>query len=99
MSEEELAAKTRKWQALQAKRYRDARKRGIVDTGKQPLPPQHLRKIIRDHGDMSNRKFRQDKRVHLGALKVRFCRPPLPIARPESSLTSLILYSTFRMPC
>lgn len=99
MSEEELAAKTRKWQALQAKRYRDARKRGIVDTGKQPLPPQHLRKIIRDHGDMSNRKFRQDKRVHLGALKVRSCRPPLPIAHPESLLTILILYSMFRMPC
>ena len=33
------------------------------------LPPEHVRKIIKDHGDMSNRKFRNDKRVHLGALK------------------------------
>jgi pre-mRNA-processing factor 8 len=33
------------------------------------LPPEHIRKIIKDHGDMSNRKFRNDKRVHLGALK------------------------------
>jgi hypothetical protein len=33
------------------------------------MPPEHLRKIIRDHGDMSSRKFRHDKRVYLGALK------------------------------
>ena len=34
----------------------------------QDLPPEHVRKII-NHGDMSNRKFRNNKRVHLGALK------------------------------
>lgn len=28
-----------------------------------------MRKIMKDHGDMSSRKFRNDKRVHLGALK------------------------------
>ena len=33
------------------------------------MPPEHLRKIIRDHGDMSNKKFRSDKRVYLGAIK------------------------------
>jgi hypothetical protein len=33
------------------------------------MPPEHLRKIIKDHGDMSSRKFRRDKRVYLGALK------------------------------
>lgn len=33
------------------------------------MPPEHVRKIVRDHGDMSSRKFRQDKRVYLGALK------------------------------
>ena len=33
------------------------------------MPPQHLRKIIKDHGDMSAKKFRHDKRVYLGALK------------------------------
>lgn len=33
------------------------------------LPPEHLRKIIRDHGEMTSRKYRHDKRVYLGALK------------------------------
>lgn len=33
------------------------------------MPPEHLRKLLKDRGDMSNRKFRQDKRVHLGALR------------------------------
>ena len=33
------------------------------------IPPEALRKIIKDHGDMSSKKYRQDKRVYLGALK------------------------------
>ena len=33
------------------------------------MPTEHLRKLIRDHGDMSSKKFRLDKRVYLGALK------------------------------
>jgi pre-mRNA-processing factor 8 len=30
------------------------------------MPREHLRKIIKDHGDMSSKKFRHDKRVYLG---------------------------------
>ncbi|KAI7735153.1 hypothetical protein M8C21_005907, partial [Ambrosia artemisiifolia] len=45
------------------------RKFGFVDTQKEDMPPEHVRKIIRDHGDMSSRKYRHDKRVYLGALK------------------------------
>lgn len=33
------------------------------------MPAEHVRKIIRDHGDMTSKKFRHDKRVYLGALK------------------------------
>ena len=33
------------------------------------LPPEVLRKIIKDHGDMSTKKFRKDKRIYIGALK------------------------------
>mmetsp|Transcript_39303 Transcript_39303/g.60016 ORF Transcript_39303/g.60016 Transcript_39303/m.60016 type:complete len:517 (+) Transcript_39303:252-1802(+) len=33
------------------------------------LPAEVLRKIVKDHGDMSSKRFRQDKRVYLGALK------------------------------
>merc|ERR1719163_1298150 len=36
---------------------------------KEEMPPEHLRKLIKDHGDMTGRKFRHDKRVYLGALK------------------------------
>ncbi|KAG7225970.1 hypothetical protein INR49_018571, partial [Caranx melampygus] len=69
MSEEKLQEKARKWQQLQAKRYSEKRKFGFVDAQKEDMPPEHVRKIIRDHGDMTNRKFRHDKRVYLGALK------------------------------
>ncbi|KAG6850059.1 hypothetical protein H0H93_001609, partial [Arthromyces matolae] len=64
-----LTQKSMKWIQMQKKRYGEKRKGGYVDMGKQDLPPEHVRKIIKDHGDMSNRKFRNDKRVHLGALK------------------------------
>ena len=40
-----------------------------MDAQKEDMPPEHIRKIIRDHGDMSSRKYRHDKRVYLGALK------------------------------
>lgn len=56
----------RKWQQLQTKRYAEKRKFGFIDAQKEDMPPEHVRKIIRDHGDMTNRKYRHDKRVYLG---------------------------------
>ncbi|ELT98780.1 hypothetical protein CAPTEDRAFT_151544 [Capitella teleta] len=69
LSEEKLQDKARKWQQLQTKRYAEKRKFGFVDAQKEDMPPEHVRKIIRDHGDMTSRKYRHDKRVYLGALK------------------------------
>uniref|UniRef100_A0A094ZKL4 Pre-mRNA-processing-splicing factor 8 n=1 Tax=Schistosoma haematobium TaxID=6185 RepID=A0A094ZKL4_SCHHA len=63
------SAKAREWQQLQSKKFSEKRKFGFVETQKDEMPPEHVRKIIRDHGDMTNRKFRHDKRVYLGALK------------------------------
>ncbi|KIM63581.1 hypothetical protein SCLCIDRAFT_24027 [Scleroderma citrinum Foug A] len=34
---------------------------GYINMGKQDLPPEHVCKIIKDHGDMSNHKFHNDK--------------------------------------
>ena len=55
MSEAKLQEKARKWQALQSKRFAEKRKFGFVDAQKEDMPPEHVRKIIRDHGDMTNR--------------------------------------------
>ncbi|GMN49996.1 hypothetical protein TIFTF001_019158 [Ficus carica] len=68
-AEAQLEEKARKWQQLNSKRYSDKRKFGFVETQKEDMPPEHVRKIIRDHGDMSSKKYRHDKRVYLGALK------------------------------
>jgi pre-mRNA-processing factor 8 len=64
-----LDDKARRWQRLNVKRWSKKRKFGHVEISKARMPPEHVRKIIKDHGDMSNRKFRHDKRVYLGALK------------------------------
>ncbi|TKR57590.1 hypothetical protein L596_030271 [Steinernema carpocapsae] len=69
LPEHVLNDKAKKWKQLQSKRYADKRKFGFVDTQKEDMPPEHVRKIIRDHGDMTSRKYRHDKRVYLGALK------------------------------
>merc|ERR1711943_72485 len=65
----QVEEKMRKWKQLRSQQYGDKRKFGYVESQKEDLPPAHLRKIIKDHGDMSNKKFRSDKRVYLGALK------------------------------
>jgi pre-mRNA-processing factor 8 len=64
-----LDAKSRKWAQTNTKRYSKKKTGGVVDAYKEDMPPEHVRKIIRDHGDMSSKKFRHDKRVYLGALK------------------------------
>ncbi|KAF9962493.1 Pre-mRNA-processing-splicing factor 8 [Mortierella alpina] len=69
LSQDKLDEKARKWQQLQAKRYGEKRKFGFVAHEKADMPPEHIRKIIKDHGDMSSKKFRHDKRIYLGALK------------------------------
>jgi len=69
ISEEKLQEKSQKWQQLQSKRFAEKRKFGFVDAQKADMPAEHVRKIIRDHGDMTSRKYRHDKRVYLGALK------------------------------
>lgn len=69
ITEEKLQEKSQKWHQLQTKRFAEKRKYGFVDAQKEDMPPEHIRKIIRDHGDMTSRKYRHDKRVYLGALK------------------------------
>ena len=61
--------KSRKWLQTNNKKFIKKKKNGFVDVYKEDMPPEHVRKIIRDHGDMSSKKFRHDKRVYLGALK------------------------------
>lgn len=68
-----LAEKAKKWQEMNRRRYTEQRKFGYVDANKEDMPREHLRKIIKDHGDMSSKKFRHDKRVYLGTV--------LPIVR------------------
>jgi pre-mRNA-processing factor 8 len=65
----DLDRKAAKWARLCAEKYATKRKFGFTSMQKEDMPPEHLRKVMRDHGDMADRKFRRDKRVYLGALK------------------------------
>lgn len=44
-------------------------KGGKVSSHKAEMPPEHLRKIIDSHSDMTSKRFNYDKRSFLGALK------------------------------
>lgn len=50
-----LDEKARRWATLNKKKYTSKHKFGYVEIQKEDMPPEHLRKIITDHGDMSNR--------------------------------------------
>ncbi|KAM3159448.1 MPN domain-containing protein [Lachancea thermotolerans] len=78
LSVEELKERKREWISSQKKRFRQSsskcargktQKRGVIHSHKVDMPPEHLRKIINDHKDMSSKRFIHDKRAFLGALK------------------------------
>lgn len=49
-AEARLDEKARKWMQLNTKRYGEKRKFGFVETQKEDMPPEHVRKIIRYGG-------------------------------------------------
>ncbi|RYP23233.1 hypothetical protein DL767_008881 [Monosporascus sp. MG133] len=64
-----FAQKKKEWLRMQRNRFGEKRKGGFVETQKADMPPEHLRKIVRDIGDVSQKKYTSDKRSYLGALK------------------------------
>ncbi|KAF4537930.1 Pre-mRNA splicing factor [Lasiodiplodia theobromae] len=64
-----FAQKKKEWLRMQRQRFGEKRKGGFVETQKADMPPEHLRKIVKDIGDVSQKKFSSDKRSYLGALK------------------------------
>ncbi|KAJ5103300.1 hypothetical protein N7532_003829 [Penicillium argentinense] len=64
-----FAQKKQEWLRTQRNRFGEKRKGGFVETQKADMPPEHLRKIVKDIGDVSQRKFTNEKRSYLGALK------------------------------
>ncbi|GAD93356.1 pre-mRNA splicing factor (Prp8), putative [Paecilomyces variotii No. 5] len=64
-----FAQKKNEWLRSQRNRFGEKRKGGFVETQKADMPPEHLRKIVKDIGDVSQKKFSSDKRSYLGALK------------------------------
>ncbi|ODV81188.1 PROCN-domain-containing protein [Suhomyces tanzawaensis NRRL Y-17324] len=71
ISSEILDSRKRKWLQLQKNRFNTikSKKKGMVIPVKPDMPPEHLRKIIIDHGDLSSKNIASDKRSHLGSLK------------------------------
>ncbi|KAF1351355.1 pre-mRNA-processing-splicing factor 8 [Delphinella strobiligena] len=64
-----FAEKKKQWLRMQRQRFGEKRGGGFVETQKADMPPEHLRKIVKDIGDVSQKKFSSDKRSYLGALK------------------------------
>ncbi|KAJ6264576.1 hypothetical protein Dda_0723 [Drechslerella dactyloides] len=64
-----LEQKKKEWLRTQKSRFGEKRKGGFVETQKSDMPPEHLRKIVKDIGDVSQKKFSADKRAYLGSLK------------------------------
>ncbi|KAL4873299.1 hypothetical protein BDV12DRAFT_160788 [Aspergillus spectabilis] len=63
------AQKKTEWLRTQRNRFGEKRKGGFIESQKADMPPEHLRKIVKDIGDVSQKKFSNEKRSYLGALK------------------------------
>ena len=65
-----LSEKAKRWRKVCSRRFKKQnRSQRQRHEFKEEIPPEVIRKIIKDHGDMSGKKFKHDKRVYLGALK------------------------------
>jgi pre-mRNA-processing factor 8 len=68
-----LEEKAKRWAKLQTKRYSHKKRLQQAGNTQQPqkelLPPDFIRKILQDHGDMSSKRYQSEKRLYLGALK------------------------------
>jgi pre-mRNA-processing factor 8 len=64
-----LEEKAKRWAKLQKKRYSHKKMQTFSAPQKEQLPPDFLRKILQDHGDMSSKRYQSEKRLYLGALK------------------------------
>ena len=76
LTDDELALRTTSWLNVQKNRFKNAaigaartRSSGESRPKTSEMPPEHLRKIMADHSDLSSRKVAADKRAHLGSLK------------------------------
>lgn len=72
LTPEDISVKTKKHLQFSKRRWGLKHSSGNdqkISNQKLDLPPEHLRKIIKDHGDLSHMRFRNEKRIHLGALK------------------------------
>ncbi len=73
---QELAIRAKRWhdaQKAKKKTWASVKNKKLggqtAEIQKAPMPPEHVRKIIKDHGEMTHKKFERDKRIYLGALK------------------------------
>jgi len=64
-----LEEKSKRWAKLQKKRYSHKRLNTFSAPQKEQLPPDFLRKLLADHGDMSSKRYQSEKRIYIGALK------------------------------
>lgn len=66
-----LEEKARRWAKMQSKRYSHNKRMQTSASvpQKELMPPDFIRKIMQDHGDMSSKRYQTEKRIYLGALK------------------------------
>lgn len=70
-----MEERAREWRSMNAKRFAsmgteaEKKQRQQQQKMQKPMPPEVLRRIVKEHGDMSNRRYRNHNTVYLGALK------------------------------
>jgi pre-mRNA-processing factor 8 len=67
--DEFMLERRKEWLKLNRQRHNVRESFKAATSTKAALPPEYLRKIIRDHGDLSAPKFKDHRRLYIGALR------------------------------
>ena len=67
---EELDRNASRWKKMNAKRHEEKKRYGAVaGNDKEEMSASSIRQAVKVHGDMTNKRFKNEKRVFLGALR------------------------------
>eukprot|EP00760_Papus_ankaliazontas_P008488 PhM_4_TR13843/c0_g1_i1/m.79014/K12856/PRPF8, PRP8; pre-mRNA-processing factor 8 len=67
--EDEWERRAQQWVTNNRRRYCPEHTTKLKQTTKDKMPPEYLRKIVRDHGDMTSKRFKTERSTVAGALR------------------------------
>lgn len=67
--QKECAARIAEWKRVNAQMFGVRKQFKAATTKKDPLPPEFIRRVLKEQGDLKGKKFREERRLLLGGME------------------------------